>query len=146
MRLWALTHPPLWGFFRLWAGGSTGSIVSWVMGHNSLFKEAAVTHMGRKTDSTETGFVPPRITREKTGSHISHSWRRSHLISDNNGHISGSGTNTVTAFLEKQARTAVPVPDLLTGLAALPPNDRCSCVLRLSRSPQMKGKGPLALL
>lgn len=84
--------------------------------------------------------------REKIGSHISHSWQRSHLIRDNNGHISGPGTNTESAFLEKQARTTVPVPGLLTGLAALPPNDRCSCVLRLSWSPQIKGEGLLALL
>lgn len=67
MRLRALTHPPLWGFFRLRAGGSTGSIVSWVMGHNSLFKEAAVSHMGRKTDSTETGFVPPVLREKRQG-------------------------------------------------------------------------------
>lgn len=64
VRLQALTYPLLWGFFSLWSGGRTGSIVSWVMGYNSLSKEAAVTHMGRKADSTETDFVLP-ILREK---------------------------------------------------------------------------------
>lgn len=49
-------------------------------------------------------------------------------------------------FLEKQAKTTVPVSSLLTRLTALPPNDRCSCVLRLLWPPQIKDKGLLALL
>lgn len=37
------------------------------MGYNSLSKEAAVTHMGRKADSTETGFVLPVLREKRQG-------------------------------------------------------------------------------
>jgi hypothetical protein len=48
-------------FHRTEPRGSTVVIVSWEMGHNFLSKEAAVTHTGRKTDSTETSFMLPAL-------------------------------------------------------------------------------------
>lgn len=76
--------------------------------------------------------------KRKIESSISHSWQRSHLIRDNNGHISGPGTNTERTFLEMQAKTTVSAcPRLATWAGRFA--SQWQMLLRLW-SPQIKGK------